>query len=431
MPLNTIPAVDVNICSGWNQQQINIYNSLSYYLAKKQVDRRKWYPTWGRFLGKVKWSPNMGDTMRTVVTEPSPHIRQFAFPNAIATAAPKKDVIDIRERKFDELVYRHRFESLVLDFLPDFRDFMSHVNDNSKDIMEKEERFEDIFYRGKIFHNSPFVWIPNNPAAGGELVNTDQGNGNALGTSGKTTLLLQQIVSQIGNPGYLSMESLNKLITVAENDVGNLPFTGSDVPKEDVGMANKYVLVCSSEAFNQFSLDPFLLSHKNCQLDIINGRFQGSLFGRLTTIIERYPLRMKADGTFPAPEIRELNPAIENVQETIPNPTYVSLDGATGCPYEVAFLVGAEGYDVIDVGPPPNAFTGNSAPTGFKGMFWNGEIKLTKDFLVPCLQDDNTTVMQTNNYGEKLMFISQVTYGMRGYQKRNIIPIIFARKRGL
>jgi hypothetical protein len=426
MPLATIPAVDANICSGWTEQNINLYNRLDFYLAKKQVDRRKWYATWGKFLGKVKWTPNMGDTMRTVVTEPSPHIRQFAFPNPISTASPKKDVIDIRERKMDDLVYRHRFESLVLNFVPDFRDFMSHVNDNSKDIMEKEERFEDIFYRGRIFHNSPFVWIPNNVA--GELVASPVGVGNAAGTDGKTTAWLQAQMAAIGNPGYLSMESLNKALTVAENDIGNLPFSGPDVPKEDNGMMNKYALVTSTEAFNQFSLDPFLLNYKNCYLDIINGRFQGSLFGRLTTILEKFPLRMAADGTFPAPEIRELNPDAYNYQESVPNPAYYGIAQA---PYEIAFLVGADGYDVIEVGPPPAAFASNGMPQGFGKMFWNGEVQLTKNFLVPCQQDDGTIIWQTNNYGEHLMFISQVTYGMRGYQKRNIVPIIFKRKRGI
>lgn len=432
MPLETVPAINVNICSGWNEQNIALYNKLDFYLAKRQVDRSKWWKTWGRFLGKVAWKANQGDTMRTVITEPSPHLRQFAFPTQITSGPPKKDVIDIRERKVNEQVYRHRFESLQLSFIPDFRDFMSHVNDNSKDIMEKEERFEDIYYRGRIWYASPFVWLPDavGGIGNGELYAAPTLLGNQANTvvDSKNQNWIQAMVAQIGGPGNLSLPTLVKLLTVAENDVGNLPFSGPDQPKENVGMANKYALVCSSEAFNQFSVDPFLLNYKNCSLDVINGRFQGSLFGRLTAIIEKYPLRFKADGTFPNPELRELNPDAYNYQETVVNPVYAD-PGQT--PYEVAFLVGAEGYDVIETGPPPAAFTGNTEPKGFKGMFWNGEIRLTKDFLIPCLQDDLTTVMVTNNYGEHLMFISQVAYGCRPYQPRNIIPIIFKRRRGV
>ncbi len=431
MPLATVPAVDANICSGWNEQNIALYNKLDFYLAKRQVERSKFYKTWKRFLGTVRWKANQGDTMKTVITEPSPHLRQFAFPAQITGGPPRKDVIDIRERTVTEQVYRHRFESLQLSFIPDFRDFMSHVNDNSKDIMEKQERFEDIYYRGRVLCHSPFVWLPDavSGIGGGELhaAPTELGNKDMNAVNSKTTAWFQAQVPNLGAPGNLSMRTLNKLLTVAENDVGNLPFSGSTTPAENKGMMNKYVLVCSSEAFNQFSLDPLLLTYKNCSLDVIYDRFQGSLFGRLTAIIEKHPLRFKVDGTFPAPETRELNPNAYNFGETVPNPDYTS---PVTSPYEVAFLVGAEGYDAMEVGPPPSAFTGSAEPDGFASMFWNGEIRLTKNFLIPCVDADGAVTYVTNNYGEHLMFISQVSYAMRKYQPRNIIPILFKRKRG-
>jgi hypothetical protein len=429
MPLATIPAIDANIASGWTEQDRDLYNKLDFYLAKMQVERRKEWTTWQRFAKKVKWTPNMGATMRSVTKVPSPHIRQFAFPAEIS-ATPKKDVMDTRERKIDEQIYRHRFESNVLNFVPDFRDFLTdHVDSAGKDIMEKEERFEDIFYRGRIFHRSPNVWIANK--AGGSLVKAPVGIGNAAGTDGKTTAFLQAQVPLIGAKGYLSLVELNTMLTVMEDDLRVPCFSGSNLAKENIGLDGKFALVCSSEAFNQFTFDPWMLANKNANLDVVHAKFKGNFFGKITAIIEDKPLRMKADGTFPAPEIRVAGAADDpENNETIPNPIYTSMDDVNGCPYEWAFLVGFDGYDVIEVGPPPSKFSGTGMPKGFGKMFWNGEVELTKNFLIPHYTDEGELVWETNQYGEHLKFISQVTYGMRARQARNVMPILFKRKRG-
>jgi hypothetical protein len=133
---------------------------------------------------------------------------------------------------------------------------------------------------------------------------------------------------------------------------------------------------------------------------------------------------MALDGTFPAPEARELNLAQYNVNETILTTAYKNA------PFEWAFLYGAEGYQEVEAGPPPKDFTSNSLPNGFKQMFWNAEVRITKDFLVLCLDENGNVVYEPNTYGEHLKLISQGVFGILATQRRNVIPILFKRARG-
>lgn len=435
MPLTSIPAIDANVCSGWTEQQIDLYNKLPFYLAKMQVDYRSYWATWNKFVGSRKWQRNMGDTLKAVTKEPSPHLRQTARP-AVLSSAPKKDVVDVRERTAQAQVRRQRFESLNLNFIPDFQDFMTdHVDAAGQDILEKQTRFEDLFYRTQIFEQSPKTVAAN---SGLGLVAAPQGActeatvagvTTTTGATGKSSAWMQTQIAALGANAGLGFNALNQILVAAENDERIRPFTGNDIAQQDKGMTGKFVLVCSSELFNSFTFDPYLQANKNCDLDVVNGRFQGSLFGRITCIMEDLPYRITENGTFVAPEIRILDPNADNYGESIPNPYYYGLDD-TASPYEWAYLVGAEGYENIEVGPPPSQFASSGMPKGFGKMFWNGEIMMTKNILVPCPTDDNANAVEMNNYGEYLRFISQCVYGILGKQKRNIIPILFKRSRG-
>jgi hypothetical protein len=89
-----------------------------------------------------------------------------------------------------------------------------HVKAHGNDIMEKMERYEDIYYRGNIFHNSPYVWLPGK--ADGSLTAAPMGNGNADGTNAKSTAFLTAMFPLIQS--HLTFLSLNELVTAAETD---------------------------------------------------------------------------------------------------------------------------------------------------------------------------------------------------------------------
>lgn len=387
------------------------------------------YGIWQKLTGRIPWKPNMGTTMRGVRKTPSPNLRQFAFPNAL-TATPKVDVIGLRDTSVDEVLYHHHFESQMLNFLPDFQDFFNtHVEDTREDIQKKITRFVDIFIRGKVFHRSPFVWVPNRTTdLNGEAVPAPYSqDGNDAGTTGKSTNWLQARVAEIGQPGNLSLDTLSRALPFLNTSMRAPYFSGSNTRNGAAALTGKYCLVCSEEAFGRFSFDPYTKANRVLNFDIVTAGFRGDIFGQLTCKLEDQPLRMALDGTFPAPETIELNPAMPNFGETLPNVGYTEPQNA---PIEIAFLIGAKGYNSLDVGPPPSEFTSGKVPEGFGKLMWNGEIQMTRDILIPCLQEDVTLRYDTNKYGKYLQLISWLTLGCVAVQPRYILPMIFKRIRG-
>ena len=438
MPTATIPALDQSHIGQWQEQDVNLYNSLPYYFAKMQVMTRDFYPSWAKLLGSIPWRPNQGKQMKAVRKVASPHIRQFAHPNKIFDQIPLKDIMDVREVEVLVDIYRHRFESPVFNFQPSFKDFMKdHIAAHTKDISEKQIRYQDIFCRGRIFHEASHVIFPDASGTDAFCVSAPWGPGDNAGSdttaftyqgsnTAKSTAWIQANLNKIGNPGNLTFRTLNLALSVLENDHRIPCYSGSDLPKDDQGLSGKFCLICSGEAWNQFMFDPWILANKPLDMDVVHNGWKGNFFGRITTKIEDLPLRISADGTFPAPQVRELNAAAYNYEEPVNRVEY------NAAPYEVAFLAGANGYETIDVGPPPAPFSGGNVPEGFGKMQWNGEIILSKNLLIAGTDAaTGSTILETNEYGDFLHLISQAAYGIIPKQRRSIIPIIFKRLRGV
>lgn len=421
-----MPNTNIDLGRGhtmWTELEVDLYEKLPIYLAKQQVDLVPYYERWGKILKPFRWTPNQGNLVRGVRKEPSPVVRSQALPNPI-TQAPKKDVIAVREVTYDGQLYMQDFNSNIFQFLPSFTDFLNdHVDTTMSDMTEKIMVYKDLFYRTAIFHGAPKVWIC--------------GKENSELTSGGVwtppTIQLAKNQEELQNyisdaVDMLTMRHLKKLATVLDNDVGATPYSGKQLPDgtDGSGLNQKYLLICGSEVWDSFTDldDDYVLKNKNLNLDVVTNVFRGSLFGRWTTMHERFEMRIAADGTVPAPQTIEANPNAIGAFETIPNPAYVSA------PYGVAFAVGAEAYKAITVGPPPGLFSrGSLTMDRFQGMNWNGKVHMTRNILVPTLDESGALVMDTNKYGDRLMLIAELVMGIMPLRPRNIVPIIYQRKR--
>ena len=425
--------IDLPACANlWTEQERTLFNKLDFYLAKTQVEYFQHWTTWQKLLKPIPWQPNMGPVMRGVRKVPTPIIRSEFLPNPISQMSAK-DVIDVRETVEQVQLYKHFFDSDIFQFLPSFQDFLTdHVDYTNSQIVEKMAVAQDLFLRTAIFHGSPMVWVAGNKDNTGELVNAPYWLGYTIAKS-KTAAFLKDMVAKVQS--NLSLKQITKLAVVAEQDIAMPYYSGSILGdgSDGEGLKGKYCLLTSTEAWSNFNFDEHVLANRKLDLDVVTKGFTGEIQGRITAKFERYPIRIAADGTIPVPEMRvdsataaqkTAQSAPYNEGDTVINPAYKTA------PFEVAFLMGAEGYKSIRIGPPPSDF---AKPTmsveKFKGMDWSGKVELTQNFMIQCLDASGTVVTDTNKRREYLQLISAAVMGILPINRRCVIPIIFARQR--
>lgn len=419
-----LPAIDMNACQAWTPQDIGLYNALPTWMVLREQKYRQKYGSFKRIFGNMDWDQNKGATITGVVTEPPPTLRQFAFPAALQSPA-KKDIIQHRERTFTFGLKQHKFESPAFQWLPSFQDFVKNkIVKNMDYVLKWQEDFMAQFYRGYIFHQAPVVmWAGHKTTIIDDLC--PQGDGDAAGSTGKSNAYLAGKVVDVLGTANLSLQTLSQALNFLDEDSLAVPYQSGSL-KDDCFLNDKYLLMTSSEAYNNFINDPFLKEMKTYDLEVIKDGFKGSLFGRLTTALHSNPLRMlvATDGSvsWPAPETTQEDATADNVGQTIRNPSYRAAQ------YEVAFLCGAQGYSIINPGPPPGDFT-KGGPDQLGSLKWNGRPRLTDKFNVPCTTDAAAVVYEPNTYDEFLKIISLCVMGIAGETKRNVLPIIFKRAR--
>jgi len=404
----------------WTEQDRDLYNRLPLYMAKVQVDLLKRYQRWPKLLKTINWDANMGFTMQGVHKDRTPILTSQVLPNTIQ-GVPRKNVIEVTELQERCQVYRHCFESNLFHFLPRFVDFLTDgIDKTMENINEQIAIYLDQFYRTAILHGAPKVWVCGKPP-GTEMTGMNYWISPTIALT-KAAADLQAIYALTTKP--LTLRTVARIVTNAYISEGVEHYSGSNLGDGTSGasLKGKYVLVTGSETWESFQFDEFTLNNRRDNLDIVTDAFTGDLFGKVVAMLERFPLHMKADGTFPAPETIEGTLTAYDYRRSKPDSAYTSNNADVA----VSFLVGAEAYKALKVGPPPRDFQGMTMKE-FASLDWNGKARMTNNVLVPSLDQTGAAVTDTNKYGEYLQMIADVVMGILPVARHCIIPIFHKR----
>ena len=420
-------------------EDVSRFNQLPFYLVKNEV---KQFPTWSVFdqlYGDIDWQANEGNFMKGVTPQRSPVARSFFFPNAITTV-PNKDVYQVTESVEQTQLYMHDYESFQFNFLPSFTIFWkNYLQFANTDIVRQIAVSNNQFIETSMWFNSPYVYVCGQT---GLTYGNPQAMGNVAGTAAYSKTYAWLVNTVQGSAGVAGVTSNLRLRDVfnafmaLQEDLAAPSFDGAkNMPKDNEGLRNKYVLLIASEDFLNFTFDPDVLNKLQglapCDLNLLFNDFKGLLFGSLTCKINRYPVRFNIANvndtnanllySAGAPIDPEIFDATDNKWK--PNPYYTSRVSA---PYTWNWILGADRAKTVKVGPPPKEFaTTNMSAKKFYALRWNGEVQLTDQVLI----FDSNNVPSLNNYGKQLKFISELTHGYLEGERRHAFPILSKRVR--
>ena len=424
----TVPELNLAYSHAWSPYQKDLYAQLPLTLEKYDVIRRKPMSNWKKMFKTISsWEANAGAEQKLVIAEPSPIKRQHAFGDDFF-GQPTIDRPQVGERLVPKVIKQHAFQAGPFQWTSSFKDFIvGKVKENYSMLVRDQEYFGLLFLRSFMLHQSPHILFCNATGgagipAGGFDDGAPIGLGNETGTSGKTNDYLKAGAKLMGSSGILSISNLQYALDILSNDLGAQPYQSGSA-KDDMSLNDKYMLLCSGEAYSQLVNDPYYRENRPESEDPMRDGFRGPICGgRIMASFHDLPLRFSVataqNGalTWPEPETVVVSSGADNYGQTIRNPAYAKAD------YEIAFLCGQSGYGTVGTGAPPAEFRQ-------AGMEWNGAPKLITDFLIPS--DSAPGGVQTNFEKKWLMWWASATYGACKVDGRQVLPIVFKRTRGL
>jgi hypothetical protein len=392
-------------------------------------------------------------------------VERITFAPNTLDSFPAKDQFTIGERYETAKLGAHRFESSRFRFLSNFESFWrDQLQYAHKDIVRQIALANNVFTRTLMYYQTPDLYICNkglssNISLGGSVAKrafsqvdvrlVDNGADNvttALEVGGGATVANSAGIEYrdefckgaTNEAGPLTLKDIYKAMLHLQEDVQAPTFERQqNAPKTSEMLKGKYVLICSTEAWSSLLWDADLKAGDDgnsrlapANMNLISDGFAGDLWGKVTARFDPYPLRFTDNGTFLAPQTVDATS-----HKLVPNSNYTNISATssdTVASSEVAFLVGADAFKTISVGPPPKEFASKSmSAKKFYSMKWNGEVTLTDQFLIPnsgtALSDTGT--QDLNVYGDYLKFISQAVFGGIPGDARHCLPIFYRRRR--
>jgi hypothetical protein len=420
-------------------QPNNLFAQLPFYLVHNEIQQ---YAIWNEFdqlYGSIPWQENMGSVMEAVTPQRSPVGRSFFFPAPI-TSPSNKDLYQVTESNEQAVLYKHKYGSFVFNFIPSFQVFWDrYIKFNSDDIVKQIALSNNQFIETQMWQQSNYVYLCGTGLTSGAPTATMNSTYTAAGskTAAWLTALVQGTGGNTGAIQNLRLRDVYRAIMNLQDDLAAPSFSGAkNMPKDNEGLKGKYVLMCGSEDWYNFTFDPDVLNKLHglapCDLNLVFNDFRGSLFGgQITCKIKKYPVRFSTQNiTDPSGNViwsagTPIDPEIFDPTDNKwkPNPYYTSL---TSAPYSIAWLLGDFFIKTLKVGPPPKEFaTKNMDGAKFYALRWNGEVRLTDQILI--VNSDGS--IELNDFGENLQLKAQLTHGAIPCERRFGFPMIIKRAR--
>lgn len=396
-----------------SQASTTAFNKYDVYFVLFSAREFPLYNTWDKLSGSEKWTQNMGPTMRAITPQGAPFTEQEPDPNPI-TQLSKRNVYSQKESTEDGLIYKHRFESEQIPFVGPFQDVRrDQVDPLLKDVSQQINVYSDSFTRHRATQRAELIYVCGYTGTGDNVVEVPNTKVNSAETTPKTTAFWADLVGKCAGP--LKLEDMDRTSLILTEDLGADPFSGpkSGMPLKNDLMRGTLQYVIGKEAWNRFKWSENADYLKAIDQDFIFQNFQGRLWGRLDCQAERFPLRIAADGTRPAPQI------VDTYGRRRPNPAYINA------PFEVGYAIGDNFGKSLEVGPPPKEFAGGKATGTTAKLEWNGKPRLTNNILVKYADGS----LDTNDYGEVVQIRSQLAVGYVPGNALALLPILYMRDR--
>jgi hypothetical protein len=418
------------------EQDRNRFMRLPIWVAQQQT---KLIPLWNRWQGKygsIKWEDAKGDVLQGILEEHSPIVSQITRP-ALITERPRVTQIEHTERYNFGRMRRHHFESPLIRWINNFRDFRrTQIQFAMKDITRQIGIAHDNFLRWSVVNFAPHIYIVGDTQGEGYVYNNVPSGEVVYGQADpKGPAFWENMISRIGPNGTLNFRQICNIRSVARNVLGIPPWESlpSGAPKENEILKGKWMATGDGAIYESLTMDETILNIKNDKIDLINSEFMGIISGNIAFYQERFPIVFTADGQLPPPEITLSDIPMTDDQKVhspftpdgagkngqpVMNPAYVK--GPAG----LMHFEGYQAFEALEVGPPPKEFSGKGiSEEKFTKMDWSGVVRVTSN-VFERFPDGS---IQTNKYGELLQLISDVTMGIITRTPRNYMPVLYRR----